>query len=524
MVKKAYLLLIFILAAFQARSQCTQSLGTPIVNETFGAGAAPVGPPLAAGITNLPYTNAECPETQGQYSIVNYTTGCYNNAWLTVTDHTDPGNGYFMLVNASLQPSDFFVQTVNGLCDGTTYQFGAWLVNVFNSGGVLPDVTFSIEKTDGTILQTYDTGPIATLAVAKWLPYSFFFTMPVGVTSVVIRMHNNAPGGVGNDLGLDDITFTPAGPQTTIGITGFTGTTLNNPCYQNISFYSSVAACYVANGYQWQTSTDAVNWTDIPGATNASYAPALTVAGTYYYRMNVAQSGNIGNVSCRVNSNMLTIVYQPLQPPFSQNITAQICPGNSYLLPSGKMVDSTGLYSDTVRYKQGGCDSLVTSLNLTVYNKPHLGPPKGLCFGDTVLLSPGTFISYLWQDGSTKPTYNVTNAGTYWVRVSYPTGCTVADTMVVKLIGCLPAKIPNTFTPNGDGVNDTWLIDGLQGYTNCVVYIYNRWGQLVFKSTGYSKPWDGRYNNKNVPFGTYYYVIDLKNNTRPISGNVTIIR
>jgi gliding motility-associated-like protein len=240
--------------------------------------------------------------------------------------------------------------------------------------------------------------------------------------------------------------------------------------------------------------------------------------------MNVAETGNIGNASCRVNSNMLTIIYQPPQPPLVQNIPAQICPGNSYALPSGKTVDSTGQYADTVRDAQGGCISLITNLTLTVFNKPDLGPPKGLCFGDTVLLNPGAFNSYLWQDGSTSPTYTVTNAGTYWVRVGYPTGCMVADTMVVKLIGCLPAKIPNTFTPNGDGVNDTWLIDGLQGYTNCEVFIYNRWGQLVFKSTGYSKPWDGRYNNKNVPFGTYYYVIDLKNNTPRVSGNVTVIR
>jgi len=439
MVKRPYFLFIFILAFFQAHSQCTQSLGTPIINETFGAGTLGVGPPLAAGITTYKYLTSECPD-DGQYSIVNYTSGCYN-AWLTVTDHTGDPNGYFMLVNASYQPDDFFVQTVSGLCDGTTYQFAAWLINIDKAGLILPNVTFTIEKTDGTVLGSYITGNIGATASPLWQQYGFFFTTPVGVTTVIIRMHNNAPGGGGNDIGLDDITFTPAGPQTTIGVTGLKGDTLSNSCYQNISLFSNVAACYVANAYQWQTSADAVNWTDIPGATNAGYSPNLTVAGTYYYRLNVAQSGNIGNASCRVNSNILTIIYHTFQPPLSQNISAQTCPGVPYLLPSGKTVDSTGLYADTVRYKKGGCDSLITDLTLTVHNKPDLGSGKGLCSGDTVMLNPGTFISYLWQDGSTLANYKVTNAGTYWVRVTDESGCTTTDTVVIKLIGCLPAKI-----------------------------------------------------------------------------------
>ncbi len=524
MVKKVYFLLLFILAAFQARSQCTATLGTPIINETFGSGIGTNGPALPPGTTNFEYfAGGQCPQ-DGDYSIVNRTSGCFN-VWNTVTDHTGDPNGYFMLVNASYQPSDFFVQTVNGLCDGTTYQFAAWIINMFAvSGGIAPNITFTIEKTDGTILSTYNTDNIPYSNPGVWTQYGLFFTTPVGVSTVVLRMHNNAPGGFGIVLGLDDITFTPAGPTTTITINGIKGDTLNTACYQNISFFSNVGSCYLNSTYQWQTSADAINWTDISGATNAAYTPALTVEGTYYYRMNVAQSGNIGNASCRVNSNTITIIYHVYEPPIYKNISVQICPGAPYLLPSGKTVDSTGIYSDTLYYKQGGCDSLVTNLNLTVYNKPDLGSGRGLCSGDTLMLSPGTFLSYLWQDGSTLPTYKVTNAGTYWVRVTDENGCSTSDTTVIKLTGCLPAKIPNTFTPNGDGVNDTWQIDGLQGYTGCTVFIYNRWGQLVFKSIGYSKPWDGTYKGKNLPFGTYYYVIDLKNNSPRISGNVTIVR
>ena len=183
----------------------------------------------------------------------------------------------------------------------------------------------------------------------------------------------------------------------------------------------------------------------------------------------------------------------------------------------------SGTYQDTLTASTG-CDSVVTT-NLTV-NKPNLGPDRNLCFDDSFLLSPGTgtFTSYLWQDSSTMPTFTVTRAGTYWVKVTYENGCSASDTVAVKVIGCLPAVIPNTFTPNGDGINDTWKIDGLAGFTNCTVSVYSRWGQLVFKSTGYPKPWDGTSNGKNLPFGTYYYIIDLKNNAPPVSGNVTIVR
>ncbi|RFZ82915.1 hypothetical protein DYU05_12205 [Mucilaginibacter terrenus] len=83
---------------------------------------------------------------------------------------------------------------------------------------------------------------------------------------------------------------------------------------------------------------------------------------------------------------------------------------------------------------------------------------------------------------------------------------------------------PNTFTPNGDGINDYWQIPILSNYPNSTVSIYNRNGQLLFQSTGYSKPWDGTYSGKQVPAGTYYYMIDTHTNISVLSGWVAIIR
>jgi gliding motility-associated-like protein len=84
--------------------------------------------------------------------------------------------------------------------------------------------------------------------------------------------------------------------------------------------------------------------------------------------------------------------------------------------------------------------------------------------------------------------------------------------------------IPNTFTPNGDGVNDTWNIKYLDAYSGCSVNIFTRWGKNVYSSIGYGIPWNGTLSGKPLPTGTYYYVINLKNGTSPLAGFVAIIR
>lgn len=84
--------------------------------------------------------------------------------------------------------------------------------------------------------------------------------------------------------------------------------------------------------------------------------------------------------------------------------------------------------------------------------------------------------------------------------------------------------IPNTFTPNGDGINDTWDIQYLSEYPNNTVDIYDRYGQKVFSSIGYGVPWDGKYKGAYLPQGTYYYIINPKNGRKILSGSVTIVR
>jgi len=84
--------------------------------------------------------------------------------------------------------------------------------------------------------------------------------------------------------------------------------------------------------------------------------------------------------------------------------------------------------------------------------------------------------------------------------------------------------IPNTFTPNGDGINDYWDIKYLESYPKCTVAIYNRYGEKLYSSIGYPTPWDGTYKGSYLPSGAYYYIINLKNGSSVLSGWVAIIR
>ncbi len=99
----------------------------------------------------------------------------------------------------------------------------------------------------------------------------------------------------------------------------------------------------------------------------------------------------------------------------------------------------------------------------------------------------------------------------------------------VRIINTLPLNIPNAFSPNGDGKNDTWVIEGLGKYPNTSVKVFNRWGNAIFTdSYGYRVPWDGSDHGTLLPTGTYYYIIDLlgspdgKNEMR--TGSLTIVR
>ncbi|MFD2147290.1 gliding motility-associated C-terminal domain-containing protein [Mucilaginibacter antarcticus] len=102
-------------------------------------------------------------------------------------------------------------------------------------------------------------------------------------------------------------------------------------------------------------------------------------------------------------------------------------------------------------------------------------------------------------------------------------GAIMSFSIVVEPTEKLAVILPNTFTPNGDGINDTWVIENLNQYPKAVVKVFNRLGSVVFYSQGYPQPWNGRSGSTNLPVGSYYYLIDTKEE-KVFSGYLSIIR
>ena len=151
---------LFVLFTFKSnkifsQSTCIGSLGTPLINVTFGQGnnpGAPFSVSVPGAVTSYNYVAPTGTPPQniiidGDYSLVNQVPP--NPGWLGGgTDHTNNPNGYMAFFNAAPNPGEFYRQTVTGLCSGTTYEFAAWILNAINSNvipnAVPPNVTFKI--------------------------------------------------------------------------------------------------------------------------------------------------------------------------------------------------------------------------------------------------------------------------------------------------------------------------------------------------------------------------------------------
>ncbi len=210
----------------------------------------------------------------------------------------------------------------------------------------------------------------------------------------------------------------------------------------------------------------------------------------------------------------------------------------------GKGVDAKGLFSPAVAGRgshtisyiyntTAGCSDTVTSqIVVREVPKADAGPDRAVLSGGYVVLNAtasGPNISVRWSPptgldnpASITPKASPSADITYNLLVLTADGCSAEDNVFVKFLSDI--KIPNTFTPNGDGYNDRWEILSLDSYPGSLLEVYSAAGQLIYRTQGYAKPWDGTNNGKPLPAGTYYYVIDPKNGKKKIAGYVTLIR
>ena len=169
--------------------------------------------------------------------------------------------------------------------------------------------------------------------------------------------------------------------------------------------------------------------------------------------------------------------------------------------------------------------------------EPKLGRDTTLCAGQQLLLNANIpkeadSVNYTWQDGSKDSIFIVTQPGIYWVSAYIEDyKITVTDTIRVNYTDCTPPEyplwIPNSFTPNGDGLNDVFKPETLAEIEEYTMLIFNRWGQQIFESNNINKAWDGKYKGRIVESGVYTYRIEardkLTKEKKVYNGRVTLI-
>ncbi len=509
---------------------------------------------LCAGIYTVTVTDANgCSQTQAipisnANSTIVLTTSstnascygsCNGQGIVSVTSGTGPYT--YTWSNGALN------DTANGLCSGT------YIVQVTDALGCVSSGLVSISEptqlgaafpfTQSEQCAGACDGSIMTLAAGGTLPYTYLWSnaqtsqtataLCSGTYSVVITDAN--------------------GCTTTSGDTIISPTVLvlGNPVITDAFCNNSpdgAADISVSGGSLPYT----FSWTG-PGTFTAS-TEDLTgiISGTYIVlisdnngcsALDTIVIGALTTVVANAGSDTSACVAGQIQLDGSASVNA-----SSYtwsVLPSGANVGNaaltivsptTGVNTYVLTVSNNGCISTDTVL-VNSLPQPFVdaGPDQSVLSGQTTTIggSPtgNVGVTYTWGPStglgdplSPNPVAGPAGTTTYVVVVMDSAGCTASDTMVLDVVPSI--WFPDGFTPNGDGTNDTWVIDYIYLFPECEVEVYNRWGEQLFRSVGYNTPWDGRYDGKDLPVGTYYYVIKLNDPLFPgvFTGPITIMR
>ncbi len=280
--------------------------------------------------------------------------------------------------------------------------------------------------------------------------------------------------------------------------------------------------------YYWDTS---------PPQTTSS----ISNVGAGTYSLTVSSSNACSNFTMYILETLIPLRINPV-------ITDAVCSANNGSITTNvtggktpyQLLWSTGAGSASIQNlavgnysvsvtDAAGCNT--SSGNLVVKNQVNsvpvnLGADFSICTGQTAVLNPGNFTSYQWQDNSTNPTYVVSAAGTYFVKITNAAGCSGSDTVKVT-VDCTDIYFPDAFTPNNDTYNDGF---GPLGNLSAVKYytlsVYNRYGQRIFMSNDPFKKWDGKYKEDKPNTGTFVWMADyLFNGKKQFrKGILTLIR
>jgi len=282
---------------------------------------------------------------------------------------------------------------------------------------------------------------------------------------------------------------------------------------------------------------------------NSVFISALVADTTYYVYLNSA--------NCNGPIDSITIGPKPFPevPIIASN--APVCTGSSislevlnsangviysWLTPYGEVLqgevvsygvsalDQEGEYFAFADLEDCISDTVGIDISLFETRRVNLPPDTALCFRPGFTIAPDTiFNTYLWMDNSTDSIFRAGPEDSGLVRLTTTdfNGCRSEDIMNLSFVDC-SIQIPNVITPNGDGLNDEWII-GLEQPLFFNVVIYNRWGRVVYESNDFSNFWDGTHykTEKLCSEGVYFYIIrinDFEGRAFEKQGDLTLFR
>ncbi len=218
--------------------------------------------------------------------------------------------------------------------------------------------------------------------------------------------------------------------------------------------------------------------------------------------------------NCQFGGNAITIT------------AGALAPETTYWIVVAGETGASGSAQCDFQIEVGGPGADVLGVDILVSDDVQIGVNESTQLnvegGTDPVWSPASGLSDV---NISDPIASPVSTTTYTVSITDGNGCVHTDQVNVEVIRrILP---PNTFTPNGDGINDLWLIPGIDDYPGAEVLIFDRWGQRIYNSTGYREPWDGTADGARLPDATYYYHIQLnqlEGQSPPYTGFISIVR
>ncbi|MBL4592687.1 MAG: gliding motility-associated C-terminal domain-containing protein [Flavobacteriales bacterium] len=554
--------------SYSAAAYCVNDADpTPTVTGLGGGGftSAPAGLVINGG-TGVIDVSASTP---GAYTVTYTTTGtCPNSSNVAVTINAlDDASFSYTSATYCVNDTDP-TPTVTGLGGGGYTSAPAGLV--INAGSGLIDVSAS---TPGAYTVTYTTtgtcpnssNVAVTIATTEDATFNY--------SAASYCQNDPDPTPTISGTGGGAFTSSPAGlvinggsgvidlSASTPGTYGLLYTTPGT-CFDTLTVFITINVCATppVASFSSTDSTlcigDCIDFTDLSTGSPTGYTwyffGASTTTSNAQNPTNICynSSGTFDVALVVVNSAGQDSLFMAGFITVNPNPTVVANATNSAVC-SGDQVTLTGSGAVSYTWDMGVVDGLVftptatnnytvtgTDVNgctntdiitVTVNPLPTITASNdtSICASEFATISANGGTNYTWDNGlgnGQSQTVSPSITTTYTVTGDDANGCMSTDVVVVTIDNSTCFNIPNVFSPNGDGKNDTWVLRGIEQFPNANITIFNRWGSKMYSTSGYIEPWDGTYNGAKSPSATYYYIIDLGDGQEPISGTVNIIR